>query len=121
MAGQFQSKAPLVRLRDDDGVLDVVHAHPEVKPKIKKPRMFKVVLLNDDYTPMDFVVHILQRFFHLPRARADHLMLEIHTTGSGVCGVYSREIAETRVTNVNDYSRTRKHPLLCVMEPERPC
>ena len=79
--------------------------------------MFKVVLLNDDYTPMDFVVHILQHFFRLPYPQAKHLMLEVHSQGRAVCGVFSREMAETKVANVNAYACGKKHPLLCVMEP----
>ena len=91
------------------------------KPRLKKPRMFKVVVLNDDYTPMDFVVHVLQRFFHLSLEQATRLMLAVHTTGRGVCGVFSREIAETKVLAMNNYARAEKHPLLCVMEPDEPC
>ncbi len=89
-------------------------------PKLKPPPMFKVVMLNDDYTPMEFVVHTLQRFFYMNRDNATRLMVEIHTRGRGVCGVFSREIAETKVSKVNDHARSEKHPLLCVMEPNEP-
>jgi len=96
----------------DDGSL----ALEEAKPKIKKPSMYKVLLLNDDYTPMEFVVHILEAFFGMNREKATQIMLNVHTDGKGVCGVYTREIAETKVTQVNDYSRQNEHPLLCTME-----
>jgi len=95
----------------DDGL-----AVEEAKPKLKRPPLYKVVLLNDDYTPMEFVVHVLEQFFNMDREKAVRIMLQVHTQGSGVCGVYSREIAETKVTQVNDYSREHNHPLLCTME-----
>ena len=87
-----------------------------VKPRLKKPPMFKVVLMNDDYTPMEFVVEILQTFFGLDREKATRVMLHVHTKGKGVCGVFTREIAETKVAQVNQYSRESKHPLLCELE-----
>lgn len=88
----------------------------EAKPKIKKPPMYKVVLLNDDYTPMEFVVHVLESFFRMNHEKATRIMLHVHTQGKGVCGVYTRDVAETRVVQVNDYSRVNDHPLLCAME-----
>ena len=88
----------------------------EAKPKLKRPPLYSVVLLNDDYTPMEFVVHVLERFFKMERERAVRVMLQVHTQGKGVCGVFSREIAETKVAQVNDYSRENNHPLLCTME-----
>ena len=88
----------------------------EARPKLKKPPLFKVILLNDDYTPMEFVVHILERFFGKDRQNATRIMLEVHTRGKGVCGLYSHEVAETKVVQVNAYSRENKHPLLCTME-----
>ena len=88
----------------------------EAKPKLKKPPLYKVILLNDDYTPMEFVVHILERFFNKDRPTATRIMLEVHTKGQGVCGIYTREIAETKVSQVNDYSRDNQHPLLCTLE-----
>ena len=88
----------------------------EAKPKLKRPPLYRVVLLNDDYTPMEFVVHILEQFFGMDREKAVRVMLTVHTQGKGVCGVYSREIAETKVAQVNDYSRENNHPLLCTME-----
>ncbi len=89
----------------------------EAKPKTKQPPLYRVVLLNDDFTPMEFVVEILQTFFHLDRSQATQIMLHVHTRGKGVCGVYSRDIAETKVDQVNDFSRERQHPLMCTMEP----
>ncbi len=97
----------------DDGI-----AVEEAKPKLKKPAMYKVLILNDDYTPMDFVVHILEAFFNLPREKATNVMLNVHTKGKGVCGVYTRDVAETKVELVNDYSRQNQHPLLCTMETD---
>jgi ATP-dependent Clp protease adaptor protein ClpS len=90
----------------------------EVLPALKAPRKFKVVLLNDDYTPMEFVVEILRRFFHLREEIAVQVMLQVHYQGRGVCGVFTRDIAETKVALVNDYARSKEHPLLCSMEPE---
>lgn len=87
------------------------------RPKVKKPPMYQVVLLNDDYTPMDFVVSVLEAFFAMTRRQATQVMLHVHTRGKGVCGVYTREVAETKVNQVNEHSRTHQHPLLCAMEP----
>lgn len=84
----------------------------------KPPRKYKVLLLNDDYTPMDFVVLVLMRFFQLSKEAAAEVMLQVHFAGKGICGVYTREIAETKVVLVNNYSRSNEHPLLCIMEPE---
>lgn len=88
----------------------------ESKPKVKPPPLYKVILLNDDYTPMEFVVHVLEYFFSMPRNKAVRIMLQVHTQGSGVCGLFTREIAETKVSLVNDYARENQHPLLCTME-----
>lgn len=90
----------------------------EAEPEIKRPPMYKVILLNDDYTPMDFVVHILEKFFFMSREKATQIMLNVHTQGRGLCGVYSRDVAETKVAQVNNYSRQNSHPLMCVMEPD---
>lgn len=95
----------------DDGL-----AVQEAKPKLKRPPLYKVILINDDYTPMDFVVHVLEEFFSLDRESATRIMLEVHTRGKGVCGVFTHEIAETKVSQVNNYSRENHHPLLCTME-----
>jgi len=85
---------------------------------LKQPRRYKVLLLNDDYTPMDFVVEVLKHFFRLSDEVAVQIMLQVHTQGQGVCGVFTRDIAETKVALVNDFSRAKEHPLLCRMEPE---
>lgn len=86
------------------------------KPEVAKPPMYRVVLLNDDYTPMDFVVAVLEIFFDMNREKATQVMLHVHTRGKGVCGIYTREVAETKVTQVNEFSRSHQHPLLCTME-----
>ena len=99
--------------KDDDSGL----ALQEAKPKLKKPPLFKVVMLNDDYTPMEFVVHVLEQFFSVDRPTATRIMLEVHTRGKGVCGLFTHEIAETKVSQVNDYARENQHPLLCTIEP----
>lgn len=98
--------------QDNDGALDL----QEAKPKLKKPPLYKVVLLNDDFTPMDFVIEILMNFFHLPEEKATQIMLQVHTQGIGVCGVFSKDVAETKVYLVNEYSREHHHPLLCSIE-----
>jgi ATP-dependent Clp protease adaptor protein ClpS len=90
----------------------------EDKPKLKQPSMYKVILLNDDYTPMDFVVEVLESFFQMERSQATQVMLHVHTRGMGICGVFTHDIAETKVAQVNDYSRSNQHPLLCTMEEE---
>jgi len=86
------------------------------KAKLKPPPMFKVLLLNDDYTPMDFVVMVLQRFFSLSREKATQIMLKVHREGTGVCGIYPRDVAATKVELVTSYARQHQHPLRCVME-----
>jgi len=86
----------------------------EERPKLKKPSLYKVVLLNDDYTPMEFVVELLELFFGQTRTR---IMLSIHTEGKGVCGIYTQDVAETKAGIVNQYSRDHQHPLLCEIEP----
>ena len=88
----------------------------ESKPELKRPPLFKVVLMNDDYTPMEFVVEVLEVFFRMNREQATHVMLTVHTQGKGVCGIYTRDIAETKSAQVNQYSRENEHPLLCEIE-----
>lgn len=88
----------------------------EARPKVAKPPLYKVVLLNDDYTPMEFVVDVLKRFFSLSHDKATRIMLNVHTRGRGVAGVYTYEIAETKVVTVNDYAREHEHPLQCTLE-----
>jgi len=90
----------------------------EAKPKTKKPSMYKVLMLNDDYTPMEFVVHVLERFFRKNREEATQIMLHVHRRGVGVCGVYTYEVAETKVTQVIDYARQHQHPLQCTLEKD---
>ncbi len=87
------------------------------RSKLKPPPMFKVMLLNDDYTPMEFVVIVLQKFFSMTRERATQVMLKVHKEGIGVCGVYPHDVAATKVQQVAAYSRKHQHPLQCVMEP----
>jgi ATP-dependent Clp protease adaptor protein ClpS len=88
------------------------------KPKTKKPSMYKVLMLNDDYTPMEFVVHVLERFFSKTREEATRIMLHVHQKGVGICGVYTYEVAETKVTQVMDMARKHQHPLQCTLEKE---
>jgi len=93
---------------------DVLTAPAE--PKLKKPPMYKVIILNDDFTPMEFVVHILESFFVLSREKATQIMLSIHTTGSGVAGIFPRDIAETKSEQVNQYAQENNHPLMSTVE-----
>ncbi len=97
----------------------VKHAKPDtqISIELQVPRKFKVVLLNDDYTPMDFVVEVLKQFFHLSEEVAVQVMLQVHIYGKGVCGVFTRDIAETKVALVNEYAQMNQHPLLSSMEP----
>jgi len=97
--------------RPDRGV-----AVAEASPETKVPPLYRVVLLNDDYTPMEFVVDVLERFFAMDRHSATRVMLEVHTRGKGICGVFTYEIAETKVAQVTSYSREHQHPLLCTLE-----
>lgn len=90
----------------------------KTRAKPKKPSQYKVLLLNDDYTPMEFVVHVLERFFNKGREDATQIMLHVHQKGVGICGVYTYEVAETKVTQVLDLARQHQHPLQCTMEKE---
>lgn len=94
----------------------LVVAEVETSPKVKKPSMYLVILLNDEFTPMDFVVVVLMEFFAKTLMLATQIMLQVHYQGRGVCGVYTREIAETKVALVNAYARSHDYPLLCTME-----
>src|SRR5437016_14634777 len=89
----------------------------KARPKTRKPAMYKVLMLNDDYTPMEFVVHVLERFFQKNREEATRIMLHVHRRGVGVCGVYTYEVAETKVTQVTDFARQHPHPRQCTLEP----
>ena len=99
----------------DDGDVGIV---TKTKPKTKKPSLYKVLLLNDDYTPMEFVVHVLQRFFNKDINEATEIMLHVHQNGVGICGVFTFEVAETKVTQVIDLARQHQHPLQCTREKE---
>ena len=90
----------------------------KARPKTRKPAMYKVLMLNDDYTPMEFVVHVLERFFQKSREEATRIMLHVHRRGVGVCGVFTYEVAETKVTQVMDLARQNQHPLQCTIEKE---
>lgn len=90
----------------------------EAKPKVAKPSLYRVLILNDDYTPMEFVVYVLERFFNKSREDATRIMLHVHQTGVGVCGVYTYEVAETKVAQVVDMARRHQHPLQCTMEKD---
>ena len=90
----------------------------EAKPQLQKPQLYKVILLNDDYTPMEFVVIVLERFFYKNREQATQIMLHVHMKGLGVCGVYTHEVAETKVRQVLSFAEENQHPLQCTMEPE---
>ena len=118
---QTQPCAPIVASGDDrepgtereGGVVEL-----PAEPELKRPPMYKVLLLNDDYTPMEFVVHVLERFFGMSHAQAFEIMLTVHKKGLAVVGVFSHEIAETKVTQVMDFARRHQHPLQCTMEKE---
>ncbi len=110
--GEHKPPEDEVQKHHGETELSVVEARPRLKP----PPMYKVVLLNDDYTPMEFVVEVLELFFAMDREKATRVMLHVHTRGKGICGVYTREIAETKVAQVNEYAREHQHPLLCAME-----
>jgi ATP-dependent Clp protease adaptor protein ClpS len=90
----------------------------KTRPKTKKPSLYKVLILNDDYTPMEFVVHILEKFFNKAREEAVQIMLHVHRHGVGICGVFTYEVAETKVAQVIEFARRHQHPLQCTMEKE---
>lgn len=101
---------------DRDNEHDHGLAVATTRPEVAKPPMYQVVLLNDDYTPMDFVIEVLQVFFNMNRELATQVMLHVHTRGKGICGVFTHEVAETKVAQVNEFSRHHQHPLMCTME-----
>jgi ATP-dependent Clp protease adaptor protein ClpS len=103
------------RDEDDDTGTGVV---TKTAPKTKKPSLYKVLMLNDDYTPMEFVVHCLQRFFKMTIEDATQVMLHVHQKGVGVCGIFTFEVAETKVTQVMDFAKQHQHPLQCTMEKD---
>ena len=104
------------RMAKEEGDSEGGIAIQESKPELKRPPLFKVVLINDDYTPMEFVVEVLEMFFRMNREQATHVMLTVHTQGKGVCGIFTRDVAETKAAQVNQYSREHEHPLLCEIE-----
>lgn len=120
-------------MSDDEFPMDDNHGHSDdaggeehretgvmlkTRPRTKRPSMYKVVLLNDDYTPMEFVVHVLERFFNKNRQEATDVMLHVHRRGVGVCGVFTFEVAETKVAQVMDFAKANEQPLQCTMEKE---
>ncbi len=109
-------------MADDDDDRDGGGLHvgtvTRTKPRTKKPSMYKVLLLNDDYTPMEFVVYVLERFFRKSREEATRIMLHVHRRGVGICGVYSYEVAESKVTQVMDFAKQNQHPLQCTLEKD---
>ncbi|TPE49327.1 ATP-dependent Clp protease adapter ClpS [Maribrevibacterium harenarium] len=112
----FASEQIRLNLEDDD---DLGHSSVAIAPdetELKPPSMYQVVLFNDDFTPMDFVVYVLQRFFNMDAAKAQHVMMEVHTKGKGVCGVYTFDIAETKVVQVQQFAQQNEHPLMCDLE-----
>jgi ATP-dependent Clp protease adaptor protein ClpS len=116
-AGKDNGRGPPKRGNDDggDGKTGLI---TKTRPKTKKPSLYKVLLLNDDYTPMEFVVHVLEKYFGKGRDEATRIMLHVHHKGVGICGVYTYEVAETKVTQVMDFARQHGHPLQCTMEKE---
>ncbi len=123
LSAHWTGKKP-VMMQDDDadgrkgggGPAGGTGVVTKVKPKTKKPNLYRVLLLNDDYTPMEFVVHVLERFFQKNREAATQIMLHVHHNGVGECGIFTYEVAETKVTLVMDFARKHQHPLQCVME-----
>ena len=103
---------------DGDGKAGDTGIATKTRTRTKKPSLYRVLLLNDDYTPMEFVVHVLERFFNKGREEATRIMIQVHHRGSGVCGVYTYEVAETKVAQVMDFARQHQHPLQCTMEKE---
>ena len=117
MASKIPTKAPAApktRAKEDDGGSVVLERRTQ---KTKPPQMYQVVMLNDDYTPMEFVVVVIQEFFNKDRETATQIMLKIHLDGKGICGVYSRDVAATKVEQVQEAARQAGHPLQCVSEP----
>ncbi len=103
------------RQNDDGGSTGIA---VQTRTKTKKPALYKVLMLNDDYTPMEFVVHVLERFFSKSREEATQIMLHVHRRGVGICGVFTYEVAETKVTQVTEFARRNQHPLRCTLEKE---
>ena len=98
----------------DSGTLSLVELE---EPKLKKPSLYRVILLNDDYTPMEFVIYVLQTFFSYDKEKATQIMLAVHTKGKGVCGIYTKEVAETKSNQINNFAKQNEHPLVSDIEP----
>ena len=98
----------------DSGTLSLVELE---EPKLKKPSLYRVILLNDDYTPMEFVIYVLQTFFSYDKEKATQIMLAVHTKGKGVCGIYAKEVAETKSNQINNFAKQNEHPLVSDIEP----
>lgn len=113
-----QARPSIVNQTGDDWEHEAGHsiATEQNDSEVKPPPLYKVIILNDDYTPMEFVVEILEQFFNMTNEMATRIMLQVHTEGRGICGVYSKDIAETKASQVNDYARQNGHPLLCKVE-----
>src|SRR6202020_3547946 len=115
-------RAPVVRMADDDRKRKGDPGGPgtavitKTKPQTKRPNLYRVLLLNDDYTPMEFVVHVLERFFNKDQDSAHRIMMHVHQHGIGECGIFTYEVAENKVTQVMDFARKHQHPLQCIME-----
>lgn len=112
----FDTRAMAGKGDDERGGGPDIGVITKTKPRVKKPSLYRVLLLNDDFTPMEFVVEVLARFFQMNIEQATQVMLHVHQNGVGECGVYTYEVAETKVTQVMDYARKNQHPLQCVME-----
>ncbi len=110
------TKNAIVNHSDDDIDHESGLVVQESRPEVAEPKRYMVILVNDDFTPMEFVVEILRQIFNLDEEAATRIMLNVHTKGKGVCGVYSKDIAETKVVMVNEFAREHEHPLLCTME-----
>jgi ATP-dependent Clp protease adaptor protein ClpS len=106
------------RKQGDQGTGDRSAVITQTKTRTQRPSMYRVLILNDDYTPMEFVVYVLEQYFHKSREEATQIMLHVHQTGVGVCGVYTYEVAETKVAQVIDTARRNQHPLQCTMEKD---
>lgn len=120
MCMKFERNMPRMSNEEHDPEFDHDDGHglatEETKPELKKPSMYRVVLMNDDYTPMDFVVAVLMMFFNMDQEKATQVMLSVHTEGKGVCGIFTRDVADTKAAIVNQYARDNSHPLLCEVE-----
>jgi ATP-dependent Clp protease adaptor protein ClpS len=116
MSGKSMGSQRRMQDRKSDDNATGTSVVTKTKPKTKKPDLYRVLLLNDDFTPMEFVIHVLERFFRKSPEQATQIMLHVHNNGVGECGVFTYEVAETKVTQVMDFARKNQHPLQCVME-----